>query len=419
MKRYYTHFLLLVLGLSLADPVIQAQFSIDAQLRSRFEFRDGYQRLAVSSSVPAMLISQRTRISFRYEDEKIILVFAPQDVRIWGGDQVGASSAVPNNTLGLFEGYAEIKLGEIGWVSVGRQPLVYDSRRLLGDRNWNQNGISYDALVFKLHPNKWKIHLGLTWNTLKESLADNFYPSSKIKTQEYLWINRKLNDQWEISLLHLATGISASDSTNKIRFRQTTGLYATSRGTHYGFWGNAYYQYGVNARGMKVSALLVDADFNYSLSKLKAGMGISYLSGNHVTGEAQDKDRLFDVFNGNLHLYFGFMDYFKSFGSHTTQGGLMDSYLYLEYKPVKDISIKNIVHHFRLAQTNEISPKNPDLGWENDLVCGYRFNTWGNIEAGYLFYLPTASLKEIQKRSEHKFSQFFYLQLTLVPSLLK
>ncbi|MCD4709617.1 MAG: hypothetical protein K8R52_02125, partial [Bacteroidales bacterium] len=51
-------------------PEAAGQFNIDAQYRPRFAFRDGYRKLATDFSVPTVVISQRTRLSFRYESEK-------------------------------------------------------------------------------------------------------------------------------------------------------------------------------------------------------------------------------------------------------------------------------------------------------------------------------------------------------------
>jgi len=398
----------------------QAQFKIDAQLRGRIEFRDGYQKLAVEGSTPTSLISQRTRISFIYETEKLTFKITPQDVRIWGGDAVVSSTGIVSNTsIGLFEGYAEVKLGNIGWVSAGRQQLVYDSKRLLGDRQWNQNGISYDALVLKLKPSEWNFHLGGSWNTLTETLNNNFYPSKRIKSLNFLWLNRRFSNNFSVSLLHIASGVTETDTTNNLHFKQTTGLYSEYNKGNLSVWGNIYYQFGKNQKGTDVSAFLIDADASYKLGNFTLGIGLGYLSGNSKTGADQTKDNLFDVFYGNRHKFFGYMDYFRSFPTDTRQGGLADYYFYLDYKFSKAISIRTISHYFQLAQTNPTTPSDKNLGFENDLVLKYKFNDWGALEGGYMFFLPTESLKIIQGVANDKFSQFLYLQLTITPTLLK
>ncbi|MDF1547007.1 MAG: alginate export family protein [Bacteroidales bacterium] len=420
MKKFYINTVLLFIAAFLYNTEAHAQFKVDAQLRDRFELRDGYQKLAAEASIPATLISQRTRISFSYETENLRFKITPQDIRLWGGDQTWSSSGVANNTtIGLFEGYAEVKLGSLGWVSAGRQQLKYDKERILAARNWNQNGLSYDALVFKLKFSEWNLHLGSSWNSLTQTTFDNPYPTNRIKSYNFLWLNRKFSDNFSASLLHIASGVTETDSTNTLNFRQTTGIYSEYKNDNLNIWGNVYYQYGQNQKGTDVNAFLIDADASYKIGNFTPGIGLGYLSGNSKTGTDQTTDNLFDVLYGARHKYFGFIDYFRSFSSHTKQGGLADYYFYLDYKFSKSVSIRNIGHYFQLAQTNPTTPTDKNLGYENDLVLKYKFSDWGALESGYAFFLPTESLKTLQGVANDKFSQFFYLQLTITPTLFK
>lgn len=396
-----------------------AQFKIEAQYRPRFELRDGYRKLTTDGSVPTGVISQRTRLSFSYESEKLKLKFTPQDVRIWGDEQLASSTGVygDNASIDLFEGYAEIKMGNAGWISVGRQQLVYDQQRLLAARNWNQNGLAYDAVVIKLGVNQWKIHAGSSWNSLAATLFDNLYLPNRIKTLNYLWVNRKFSDLLNFSFLHIASGITETDSTNTLYFRHTTGIYTEYNNGGIKLNGNAYFQYGKNKTGKDVSAFLIDADAGYKIGNLTPGIGLSYLSGNN--DPAGSTDKLFDVLYGARHSYFGHMDYFRDFANHTKQGGLVNLYAYLEYAYSKTVSLTYIGHFFRLAQTNTFTPNDKNLGYENELMLNYKFNDWGSIKSGYVFYLPTESFKILQDVSNGRFSQFFYLELTLKPALFK
>ena len=399
--------------------VTRAQFKIEAQYRPRFELRDGYRKLATDGSVPTVVISQRTRLSFSYESEKLKLKLTPQDVRVWGDEQLASSTGVygDNASIDLFEAYAEMRIGNLGWLSVGRQQLVYDFERLLAARNWNQNGMAYDAIVLKLGINQWDIHAGSTWNSLDATLSDNLYLPDRIKSLNYLWANRKFSDQLNFSFLHIASGVTETDSTNTLHFRQTTGINAEYKWNNLKLRGNAYYQYGKNNTGTTVSAFLIDADAGYNIGNITPGVGLSYLSGNNDPDSSTDK--LFDVLYGARHRYFGHMDYFRDFEKHTKEGGLADFYAYLKYEFSKTISLTNIGHYFLLAQTNALTPNDKYLGYENELMLNYKFNDWGTIKSGYVFYLPTESFKTLQGVSNDKFSQFFYLELTLKPTLFK
>lgn len=396
------------------------QFQVDAQLRNRFELRDGYQKLAEAGSVPTVLISQRSRITFSLVTEKLKIKISPQDVRLWGGDAVVNATGVPSNTsIGLFEGFAEIRTGDFGWLSVGRQQLIYDSRRLLGDRQWNQNGMSYDAIVMKLKLSRWNLHLGGIWNTLTETRSGNLYPPSRLKTIGYVWANRAFSEHLSLSLLHIGSGVTETDTTSNLNFRQTTGVYYTYKRDNLNMWGNVFYQYGKNRTGTDISAVLADADISYKAGRLTPGIGFGYLSGNNTIGAGQTTDRLFDVLAGNRHSFFGIIDYFRAFPSDTRQGGLVDYFFYIDIKLADNVSIRNTGHYFQLAQTNQGTPDNKNLGYENDLVLKYKLNDWGAFESGYAFFLPTTTLKAVQGVINDKFSHFLYLQLTLTPTLFR
>lgn len=400
---------------------VLAQFSVDAHYRNRLEVRNGYQKLMPDTANPAVFISQRTRLSFNYEIKNLKLKFTPQDVRIWGDEQLAGSTAVfgDNASLELFEAFAEIKLSGNSWLSVGRQQLKYDNYRLLGDRNWNQTGIAYDAVVYKLNKNDWKFHLGSSWNSTTDALSENHYPSNRIKSLNFVWLNHQFQQNLNVSFLHIATGITSSDTTNTIYFRQTTGFYADYKNDKLSIWGDAYYQYGKNKLGNRVSAFLIDADASYKIGKLTPGIGLAFLSGNRKTGANMSNDNLFDVFYGNRHKFFGFIDYFRDFPTNTKEAGLADYYIYIDYQFTKSISLRNIGHYFLLAQSNEKTPSNKNLGFENDLVLKYKFSEWGSVESGYFFFLPTNTLKTVQKVNDNHFSQFFYLQITITPILFK
>ncbi len=396
-----------------------AQFNVDAQLRNRFEFRDGYKKLAEQGTDPAIFISQRTRISFNFENKQLKVRFTPQDVRVWGNEQLSSSTGVfgDNASLDLFEAFAQIKTGENAWFSVGRQQLVYDGQRILAARNWNQNGISYDAVIFKWKAKEWEIHAGGSWNSTGENSSDNYYDPERLKTLNFIWAKHKLSDNWHFSVSHIASGVTETKTDNKLYFKQTSGLYTQLNCNGINFSGDLYYQFGKNNANQKVRAWLFDANLSYKTTRNTTGIGVSYLSGNkNTTGKI---DHLFDVLYGARHRFFGEIDYFSNFSSHTKQGGLADYYFYTELKLNGKTSIKNTGHYFNLAQTNENTLNNKKLGYENDLTLKQKFADWGTLECAYLFFLPTKTLKTIQNVSSSKFSQFIYVQLTVTPVLFK
>ena len=316
-----------LIALFMAISTIQAQFSIDAQFRNRFEVRDGYQKLTADGAAPAVFISQRTRVTFSYQTENLRLKFTPQDVRVWGDEQLTSSTGVFGNeaSLDLFEGFAEIRTSHSGWLSIGRQQLIYDNQRILAARNWNQAGIAYDAIVYKLAPEGWDIHLGSSWNSTGENNADNLYAPDRIKSLNFLWAKHTLAEGWDLSLSHITSGVTKSETESTLRFKQTTGLYTTFKSGDWNLWANAYYQFGKNQSGNHVSASLIDVETSCKTGKLTTAAGIGYLSGNSKTGAEQTTDHLFDILYGARHRVYGSIDYFRNPNSSTKQGGMADA----------------------------------------------------------------------------------------------
>ncbi|MDD4598260.1 MAG: alginate export family protein [Lentimicrobiaceae bacterium] len=394
----------------------QAQFQMSAELRPRLEFRDGYTSLAADDHHPTLLVSQRSRLSFGYQTEKLRIKITPQDVRIWGDDpKISATGTGNNPSFALFEAYVELALNDAGWLSVGRQMLAYDSKRLLGERNWNQNGLAYDAAVAKLKLSDWNLHFGATWNTLNDLRENNYYPASRIKNLNFIWLNRKLN-QINLSLLHISSGKTINDTSNSMNYKNTTGLYSSFSDDRFNLWAHAYYQWGNRGHGGNISALLAEADASMKLDKITLGGGFSYLSGNKNEPAAIGTDHLFDLLYGNRHKYSGEMDYYTKPAAGTDWGGLINGYLYATYKATERLNLSNTLHYFAQARGNHYTKNSQGLGFENDLILNYRLYPQASVQAGYCFYLPTQTLKYVQRNLYSGFSQFFYLQLTVSAS---
>ena len=398
---------------------VGAQLKVDVGYRPRLEVRHGYKRLANNYEVPAVFISQRMRLSWYYETDKLRMKFTPQDVRVWGDEQLASSTAVygDSSSLDLVEAYVAIRTGIQSWLSIGRQQLAYDNQRLLASRNWNQNGLAYDAVVFKLNSLKWKFHLGASWNSTAANDSNNYYAPERLKALSFIWLHHQFSDRHYLSFLHLMTGQTDADHENTLHFRQTSGVYAVWETQQLNFRGDVYYQYGKNQNGQHVSACLFDAEAICPGSKLTVGTGLSYLSGDRYPSEAGKTDHLFDPLYGGRHRFYGGMDYFCNFRADTNRGGLADYFVSCNYKISTKTILSNTGHYFQLAQTNGNTSEQKCLGYENDLLLNYQFASWGMLESGCLFFFPTRSLEQLQGKLNSKFSQFFYLQLTITPSI--
>ncbi|MBU0710733.1 alginate export family protein, partial [bacterium] len=154
---------LILLGLVLMT-VLPAQLTVDAEIRPRFEVRDGYKLLAVDGQIPAVLISQRSRLNLAYSKNRIATRFSLQDVRVWGDESNISSTGVNGDpaSIDLYEAWAEYRIPAGFDLRIGRQVFNIDDQRLISQRNWNQNGLSYDALRLRYAPGDWQFDLALS-----------------------------------------------------------------------------------------------------------------------------------------------------------------------------------------------------------------------------------------------------------------
>ncbi len=398
-----------------------AQFSVDGQIRTRSEVRNGYLQLASQGDEASVHISQRSRLIFKYETDNLKFVFTPQDVRVWGDDQYGSFSGTSGNdaSLDLYEAYAAFRLAESTWLSVGRQSFLYDNQSLLSDGDWAQNPTSAEAIILKTKLSKWDLHLAASWNALKAEPKNNYYVTDRFKSFNFLWLNRKFDNGLNLSLLHVAGGVTESATSNRLYFRHTTGAFASYSKNDFSARGNFYYQYGENQVGKPISAVLADGEVSYKISDVTPLIGFGYLSGNKESSALHSTDNLFDPLYRTRHGFFGFIDYFRNFSTHTAQAGLFNVYTGVNFKLSEKATLLYRAHYFQLAQTNDISPNIKDLGIENDIVARYRIIPGVQLEAGYSIFIPEKALATIQNINNEKISQFLYLQLNVTPNLFK
>ena len=153
----------------------EAQLTFNGQIRTRSEFRDGLGTLIPKTNSPSFFTSQRTRLTFNYNSSRVIFHTSLQDVRVWGQDASTIDNA-DGNKLEVHEAWAEIlfsnkkdtsfKHSPVDYfaVKIGRQELIYDDSRLLGNLDWLQQARRHDAIVFKLINNGYKLDLGGAFN---------------------------------------------------------------------------------------------------------------------------------------------------------------------------------------------------------------------------------------------------------------
>ncbi|NLR63085.1 alginate export family protein [Chitinophaga varians] len=390
------------------------QFTLGAQLRTRTELRDGQGAPKLQGTSPAFFTSQRTRLMAGLNTYRLKLGLTVQDIRVWGQDAstINRTTTPDNNGFMLHEAWAEVLLTDTVTkdrrlaLKIGRQELVYDDSRLLGNLDWLQQGRRHDALLVKYETAVWTAHAGLAFNQNKEYAAGTVYnpvppgnyPANTngggaYKSLEFVYVSRKFR-QSNLSFLLLADQFPKFhiDSTvtpaqkkweASVHNRYTTGLYYTGQYNNLSWTAAAYYQGGTNSSAQDVSGSLLTGYLQYGFNRrVSAGAGADFTSPD------------FDPLYGTPHKFWGYMDYFyvaSAFGNK----GLQDYYLRGKWKPGSRFTAGADVHEFFSAAA--IAGNGKRLGTEVDITATYTLTSMIAFEAGYSHFWSTPSLALIKQ----------------------
>jgi hypothetical protein len=452
-KKIYTLLLGHLFCLCLVNEA-QAQFTVSGQLRTRTELRNGQGTPQVEDTTSAFFTSQRTRLNFGYAGHRFKLYTAIQDVRVWGqeGSSINRVTTDSYDGLMLHEAWGEISLVDTGKViknfsvKIGRQELVYDDVRLLGNLDWLQQARRHDAALIKFDHKGWTVHLGAAMNQNAERKSNTIYNgvpvgyaastngmSSLYKYMQFLYLAKKLH-------FGNASFLVFKDDFSKFHFapadiNKTTPIYDHSVWSRYTVGGNlfgtafrklgfafsAFYQGGKYREGTELNEYLLSLSTSYAIGrKLSIGPGADLTSGNNGSDPTKKFQR-FDPLYGTPHKFWGYMDYFyvaDGFGSN----GLIDYYLKAKFKAKDNLTISLDGHRFVLPDAvtaADGTEMDKALGTELDLLANYSMTKAINMEGGFSLMMSTptmasAKVKNVNRAAET--STWAYLMISIKPS---
>lgn len=445
-----------------------AQFSLTGQLRTRTEVRDGYGTLEIKGNTPAFFTSQRARLNFNYRSSRVIFQASLQDVRIWGADASTINNA-DGGRLSVHEAWADIILAnakdsslpksavDYFSIKIGRQELVYDDQRLLGNLDWLQQARRHDAAVFKLQHKGWQADLGAAFNQNSDAIGYNgtFYTPANVppyvkdskgnlapapagmapltnasgisakngapllasaagtngmnqlyRSMQFLYLAKKFGDT-------RIAGLALADQFGKYSFDSVRNIAGTDTGYIYG---HRFNRSGVNTRltaGVLLTSQLglqkewsLQAGYYYQTGRNRDGanlgaytttLSISYAPRNFSLTAGWDYlTGGFDPLYGTPHKFWGSMDYFYA-AAGSPAAGLNNPFLKGKYiSPGKRFSAELAYHYFGLADNGKDAKGNAVskyLGSEVDATLNYGLNKITSIELGASLMAATHSME--------------------------
>ena len=419
MKKLFR--LLLVLFLGLVPMITMAQLTFTGELRPRTEYRHGLKSLFNEADDAALFTSQRTRLNLKYNDSKFRVGLSLQDVRTWG--DVKQLNMSDKNQLMLHEAWGEIIFNENFSLKLGRQELVYDDSRILGNVGWAQQARSHDLALAKFKTDeKGQFHIGLAVNNDSEALKRALYTTT-YKNMQFAWYNRK-SDKFDFSLLFMNVGNQADAGTAEVdletRYNQTFGTHMNYRAGKLAFTGTFYAQSGKTGADVDVSAHMYNVGMKFPIgSGWKGNVGMEVLSGTDSNASAGSDFESFTPLFGTNHKFNGHMDYFYV-GNHVGNVGLQDIYGGLNYKKDK-FSFATAIHLFSSEADLYSGAEKQDkyLGTEVDLSVGYKYSSNVMLKAGYSHMFATDSMQALKGGDKDETQNWGWVMVVFTPNFLK
>ena len=416
MKLTKTIYLSL-LGLIGATSFAQ-EFTSDIQIRPRYEYTNGFGTLLTPTTEHTSFVGQRTRANFNYTEDKLKIKLALQNVHTWGDQKTATTTS--KNGFAAFEAWAQYSFSANWSAKLGRQPLSYDSQRVIGGLDWANQARSFDAALIKYKGEHGQLDLGFALNAESE---DKIAPASPYNTDgvfnnmQHAWYNRSY-EKASVSLLvmNVGTEYQRTPSDVDLSYFQTFGIYGTHKSEKLFLDYSLYGQTGKIATNT-VSAWEASLNVGGALSaKLTATAGYEFLSGKDQ-GSSSTMVKSFSPLFGTNHKFNGFMDYFYV-GNHANSVGLHDLNLKFDF-PINKVNCSVASHAF--AAPNKIYAAGVEqdsyLGTEFDLTVGYKIDKNISLTAGYSHMFATDSMVALKGGLNDTTNNWAYVMVNFNPQI--
>ncbi|MFN3200145.1 MAG: alginate export family protein [Bradymonadia bacterium] len=317
--------------------------SAGALVRPRL-FIDSGRDLVEGDFVEREYVTQRAQLSLSAQHNRGHRVFVQlQDVRQWGEENGPANFRAQG--FGAHQAYAEIALPEDFSIRLGRQELVLDDHRLIGNLVWAQRGFSFSGATVRGKAGPVKLTaLGFVISeddVDPDGSADGTQPPAQLLGLHAHYPGGKAFSGSAMFLSRRTGG--AADET-----RHTAGIFAKGSASGLSYQLDAYTQMGTLGEE-DISAWLAAARVGYTLDmKYKPGITVWYEA---VSGDGEATGA-FDTLYATNHKFYGEMDFFLNIPRHTQNLGLVDVGGRLMLRAAKPWWLYVDVHNFSTMEEN-------------------------------------------------------------------
>jgi hypothetical protein len=415
------------------------------QLRPRFEVNEqhnfGTDFAADNSHTSAdYFVSSRIRLHAKADILPDTSAFIQlQSVRTWGNDQGSGSvndgsgnaaftASDADSSVGVHQAYFTLKNFATlpADLQVGRQEVVLDGHRILGNTGWTQGAQTHDAA--RLTHAQGNHTVSLVYSRANDGgvgVAGAGAADPQDVDVYVVYANMQgilggglslyfvgLDDECGLTSGNLCTAGPTDNNIYTVGARQAGqlvgldyrvegyyqfgGAESTAVGT-----GGSYATTGAGSgidRGAYMFGARLGKKFNNVMWKPSLTFWYDYLSG---TTDEDTRDGDFKTFNTLFdtgHKFYGLMDLFlPNNGNNSNFLGLVDYAVKATISPANDWTLKADYHHFTTAEGPNASPilsgqaatgrfDDSDLGDEIDLTLVHKYNANTTISAGWSYF---------------------------------
>ncbi|MDR0613523.1 MAG: alginate export family protein [Dysgonamonadaceae bacterium] len=386
------------------------EVKVDAEIRSRAEYRDGFQQPLLDTEDAAYVNNLRTKLNLSYKGEDIKAKLTLYDNRTYGKTAIGSTGG----SLGVLEAWGEYAFTPQLSFTLGRQGLEYDDKRLFSYNNWSNTQSAHDLLLLKYAGAGLTVHVGSAYNNEKDGNSWVPYPTSlTYKTLNFIRAEKAFG-KISASALWVNDGFEGEDTEKANRFyRNTVGAYLwlSDKKSPTTFTLNGYYQFGKDKSDKELNAYLLSAKAQQQLSRLWAlQIGGDLFSGSDKNIES-GKNNTFNKLYGTNHAFNGSIEYWRNLPVQ----GLVDLYAGATFKRSR-LSV-NLTYHNFSTQKEFQTGEGKNIGSEVDITVDYTVNSRLAIQGGWSAYIASTGTEILKKQTgvDTRFPQWAYVQLTFKP----
>ena len=406
-------------------------FTLNANLMARGEMRRG--GLPVTDvgeeKDRANFVVERARLILGYERDFLQARVSIQHEGLWGSES--------NGELNIYEAWAQLKTKNGFFTRVGRQELVYDDERILGNDDWAMAALSHDVLKVGYEGHGHKAHAFFAYNqNNKNVIGGNFYKNGAqpYKSMQAVWYHYDVPKiPLGVSLIFMNVGMqSGTEEKNHTTNQQLFGGYLKFKPKRFSLEASYYRQTGKaslnyeSGMDLPLKAWMAGVKTGYDFnSYVSAYAGYDYLSGDKefvvpeqgaIGMTLHSKITAFTSIFGSSHKFYGAMDFFYVSAYYGTNSpGLQNLYGGVTIKPVKNLSIDAAYHYMSIA--SNLTNLKKTLGHELEVFASYKIMRDVSVAAGYSYMKGSETMERLKRSTDKRQMHWAWLMLSISPRI--